>query len=241
MQLDMNYWNRLKAPAVEGDVPSINDAFHSGSFTDEQKLDLARLLLAGRLRIMDEERSGQLNDAIAIFNHDFAVEELFFTEYTQLFNVWRYDYKKFIEAIPYTWAKKAIRAIYVQLGVELDDDEVSKIYHSDCIYSAFFDLIKDTLKDSRYFIPSEKDKWNQFAFTAYFNMYAMFGKLGFNGYSPYIICADIGLLTPPASQWRTAALTEEDYYLINELKTRGRGRAYPTWAQNRFLGRLAKI
>lgn len=241
-KLDMDFWNRKFAPAEPTDLPAINDAFHSeAKFTEQQKEDLARLILAGRVRIPDEERASALNEAIGVFNKDFAVEEFFYTESAQVFCTWRYQYKYYVHALPLAWAQRGIRRIYSQLGVELDDDEVMKIYNSDNIYTAFFELISDTLGTSRYFVTDDKEAWHSFAFVSYFNMWKLFGPMGFNGYSPYVICADIGLLTPPASQWRHAALTEEDLYIIEELTKKARGRAWPTWQQNRFMGKLAKI
>ena len=241
-KLDMDFWDRQKAPVEAADPPAINDAFHAeAKFTEQQKEDLARLILTGRVRIPDETRAGALNEAIGIFNKDFAVEEFFYTESSQVFCTWRYGYKHYVHALPLYWAQRGIRRVYAQLGVELDDEEVMKIYNSDSIYSSFFDLISETLGDTRYFVTDVKEAWHSFAFVSYFNMWKLFGTLGFNGYSPYVICADIGLLTPPASQWRHAALSEEDLRVIEELQTRARGRSYPTWQQNRFMAKLAKI
>lgn len=241
-KLDFKYWSGLKAPPAEADAVAINDAFHSdGKFTEQQKEDLARLILTSRVRIPDETRAAALNEAIGIFNRDFAVEEFFYSESVQVFCTWRYDYTVFAHALPAAWAKRGIRRVYAQLGVELDDEEVMKIYNSDCIYSAFLELISDTLGNFRYFVTNDKEAWHSFAFVSYFNMWKLFGLLGFNGYSPYVICADIGLLTPSASQWRHAALSEEDLCTIEELKARARGRSYPTWQQNRFMAKLAKI
>lgn len=241
-KLDFSDWDRQKAPAEDTDAAAINDALHAeATFTDQQKEDLARLILTSRVRIPDETRAAALNEAIGIFNRDFAVEEFFYAESSQVFCTWRYTYKKYVMALPLSWAQKAIRRIYSQLGVELDNEEVMKIYNSDCVYSAFFELISETLGDSRYFVTNDKEAWHSFAFVSYFNMWKLFGPMGFNGYSPYVICADIGLLTPPASQWRHAALTEEDLCAIEELTTRARGRSYPTWQQNRFMAKLAKL
>ena len=241
-KLDMKYWDSLKAPATGTDAAAINDAFHSeAKFTEQQKEELARLIIAGRVRIPDETRASALNEAIGVFNKDFAVEEFFYTESSQVFCTWRYGYKCFVHALPLYWAQRGIRRVYTQLGVELDDEEVMKIYNSDNVYSSFFDLVSETLGDNRYFVTNDKEAWHSFAFVSYFNMWKLFGPMGFNGYSPYVICADIGLLTPPASQWRHAALTEEDLCTIEELTTRARGRAYPTWQQNRFMAKLAKL
>lgn len=241
-KLNMDFWDRQKAPAEDTDTAAINDAFHSEArFTEQQKEDLARLIIAGRVRIPDEARAAALNEAIGIFNKDFAVEEFFYTESSQVFCTWRYGYKHFVHALPLYWAQRGIRRVYSQLGVELDDEEVMKIYNSDNIYSSFFDLINETLGDNRYFVTNAKEAWHSFAFVSYFNMWKLFGVLGFNGYSPYVICADIGLLTLPASQWRHAALSEEDLCTIEELKTRARGRSYPTWQQDRFMCKLGKI
>lgn len=240
-KLDIKYWNSLKAPAVDTDAVAINDAFHSDKFTEQQKEDLARLIITSRVRIPDEKRSAELNAAVGIFNREFAVEEFFYAEYIQVFNTWRYDYKKYVHALPLFWAQRAIRRVYSQLGVELDDEEIMKIYNSDNIYSAFFDLISETLSNSRYFVTDAKEAWHSFTFVSYFNMWKLFGPMGFNGYSPYVICADIGLLTPPASQWKHAALAEEDLAIIEELTTRARGRRWPTWQQNKFMGKLGKI
>lgn len=240
-KLDMDFWDRQKAPVEAADLPAINDAFHSEKFTEQQKEDLARLILTSRVRIPDEERASALNEAIGIFNRDFAVEEFFYTEALQLFCTWRYGYKHLVHALPLAWAQRGIRRVYSQLGVELDDEEVMKIYNSDNIYSSFFELIAETLGKERYFVTDDREAWHSFAFVSYFNMWKLFGPMGFNGYSPYVICADIGLLTPPASQWRHAALTEEDLCIIEELTTRAKGRSWPTWQQNRFMGKLGKI
>lgn len=240
-KIDMDFWNRQKAPVEAADLPAINDAFHSDKFTEQQKEDLARLILASRVRIPDEQRASSLSEAIGIFNKDFAVEEFFYAESAQVFCTWRYGYKNYAHALPLAWAQRGIRRIYSQLGVELDDDEVMTIYNSDSIYSAFFELIAETLKDNRYFVTDDREAWHSFAFVSYFNMWKLFGPMGFNGYSPYVICADIGLLTPPASQWKHAALTAEDLFVIEELTTRARGRSLPTWQQNRFMAKLAKL
>lgn len=241
-KIGIEYWNSLKAPAEETDATVINDALHAeATFTDQQKEDLARLILTSRVRILDAERAAALNVAIGIFNKDYAVEEFFYVESNQVFCTWRYDYKKYVHALPLSWARRAIRSVYTQLGVELDDEELMKIYNSDCIYSAFFDLISETLSNSRYFVTDNKEAWHSFAFVSYFNMWKLFGPMGFNGYSPYVICADIGLLTPPASQWRHAALTEADLVVIDELTKRARGRRWSTWQQNRFMAKLGKI
>lgn len=238
-KINFAYWDKLKAKPEEHDAVAINDAFKSSYFSESQKVDLAELILASRIRIMDEERMNQLNDAISKFEQQFAVEEFFYTESAFLVNTWRYSYREYVEAIPFAWAKKAIKQIYSRLGIELDDDEVLKVYNSDNIYSAFLELLSETLGNNLYIKADDVEHWSSFVFVSYFNLWHFFDVLGFNGYSPYTIIADIGILTPPASNWKYVALTEEHLYTIDELKSRSRGRSFPTWQQNRFLGILA--
>lgn len=240
-KLDMKYWDSLKAAPCKMDSDAIANAFASHSFTDQQKADLAQLILASRMRVTDENRAAELNDAVAIFNHDFAIEEFFYTEYTQLYCTWRYSFKEYSRALPLAWAMEGIRQIYSQLGVTLDDEEVMKVYNSDNVYSAFFELLSETMKDNRYIVPTDNENWNSFAFVSYFNMWKIFGVLGFAGYSPYVLCADIGLLTPPASHWHYACFDEAELKAIDELRSRARGRRYPTYHQNRFMGLLGRI
>ena len=240
-KIDIKYWDALKAPAEDMDIVAIGNAFDSDELTDSQKEILAQLILASRVRLPDGEQSEDLNTAIGIFNSKFAVEEFFYAEFANLYCTWRYDYRKYVRALPVHWARRAIKRIYFRLGVELDEAEVMSVYNSDCIYSAFFDLIKDTLKGGRYFAVSNKDRWSSFAFVAYFNMWNMFGPLGFNGYSPYVICSDIGVISPPASHWKLEALTDEEAARVQELQIKGRGRKWPTWQQNRFMAEVTKI
>ena len=237
-KINFAYWDKLKAKPDEHDAAAIRDAFNSSCFSESQKVDLAELILASRIRIMDEDRMDQLNDAIGKFEQQFAVEEFFYTESAFLVNTWRYSYREYAEAIPFAWAKKAIEQIYSRLGVELDDEEVLKVYNSDNIYSAFLELLSETLGNNLYIKADDVEHWSSFVFVSYFNLWHFFGVLGFNGYSPYTIIADIGILTPPASSWKYVALTEEHLYTIDELKSRSRGRSFPTWQQNRFLGIL---
>ena len=240
-KINMSYWDNLKAKPDEHDVIAINDAFTSSLFTDSQKTDLAELILASRIRIMDEERFDALNVAVGQFNQQFAVEEFFYAESNYVFFFFFYSYKDYVHAIPLKGAKAGINQIYTRLGVELDDSEIMLIYNSSNIYSAFFDLISENLGNNLYIKTDNPESWNSFVFVSYFNMWHFFGVLGFNGYSPYTIIADIGILTPPASTWKFVALTAEYFYCIEELQSRGRGRQYPTFEQNCFIGKLANI
>lgn len=240
-KLDIDYWNSLKAPALSTDATAIAEGLHQTMFTDWQKEKLAELLLTSRVRLVEDEEISQMNDAIGKFNRDCAVEQLFYTESEQVFCTWRYSYKMFAEAIPHHWAVKAVIGIYNRLGVELDKDEIEVVLKDEHIYKAFFDLLAEAMGKDKYIYPNDKESWNSFAFTAYFNLWHIFGVMGFNGYSPYIVCGDIGILCPPASNWGYQEFDEEQKEAIEELKIRGRGRAYPTWQQNRFLGLIAKI
>lgn len=240
-KLDINYWNSLKAPADATDAAAISESLHKTMFTDWQKEKLAELLLTSRIRLTAEKEIEQMNEAIGMFNRDCAVEQMFYTESEQVFCTWRYSYKMFAEAIPHHWAVKAVRSIYNRLGVLLDKDDVEVVLKDEHIYAAFFDLLAEAMGKDKYIYPNDKESWNSFAFTAYFNMWHLFGIMGFNGYSPYTICGDIGILCPPASNWGYQELDEEQKEAIAELTIRGRGRSYPTWQQNRFLGLIAKI
>lgn len=240
-KLDIDYWNRLKAPADDADAPAISEGLHSTMFIDWQKEKLAELLLTSRIRLTEEEEINQMNEAIGKFNRDCAVEQLFYTESEQVFCTWRYTYKVFANAIPDHWALIAVRNIYNRLGIELDKEEVNNVLKSNFIYSALFDLIAETMGKDKYIYPNDKESWNSFAFTAYFNLWHIFGVMGFNGYSPYTICSDLGILCPPPSNWGYQEFDEEQKEAIEELTIRGRGRSYPTWQQNRFLGLIARI
>lgn len=241
-KLDIKYWDSLKASPEDSDLVAIKDAFNAEWAADNGAKDiLAELILTSYLRVADEEAQDSLNKAIGVFNEKFAVEELFYVSSLQVFCTWRYNYKLFVHALPIGYAKRAIQRIYTRLGVELDDEEIMKVYNSDNVYSAFFELLAETMKDNRYIVTEDKESWLSFAFGAYFNMWHIFGPLGFNGYSPYVICADIGLLSLPASHWKYACFTEEELDCIEELRTRGRGRRWPTFQQNRFMCKLGKI
>lgn len=240
-KLDINYWNSLKAPPDPADAAAISEGLHKTMFTDWQKVKLAELLLTSRMRLTDESEIEQMNEAIGMFNRDCAVEQLFYTESEQVFCTWRYSYKVFADAIPKHRAEQAVHNIYARLGIELDTDGAKEVLASPFVYSALFDLLADAMGKDKYIYPNDKESWLSFAFTAYFNLWHLFGIMGFNGYSPYVICGDIGILCPPASNWGYQELNEEQKEAIEELKIRGRGRNYPTWQQNRFLGLIAKI
>ena len=189
-KLDMKYWDSLKTSPEDSDLAAIKDAFNTEWPANNDTKDiLAELILTSYLRVTDEEAQDSLNRAIGIFNEKFAVEELFYVASLQVFCTWRYNYKLFVHAIPIGYAKRAIQNIYARLGVELDDEEVMKVYNSDNIYSAFFELLAETMKDNRYIVTEDKESWLSFAFGAYFNMWHIFGPLGFNGYSLFLLRA----------------------------------------------------
>lgn len=240
-KLDIDYWSKRMAPAENEDILAISEGLNQMIFTDWQKEKLAELLLASRLRLVNEEETEQMHEAIGKFNRDCAVEQLFYTESDHVFCVWRYDFKKYAQAIPKRWAIKGVKNIYDRLGVELDKEGIEWVLNSKHIYEAFFGLIEDTMGDDKFIYPNDTESWSSFAFTAYFNMWHIFGVMGFNGYSPYVICADIGLLCPPSCSWGFKEFNEEQKEAIEELKIRGRGRSYPTWQQDRFMGLIAKI
>lgn len=240
-KINTSFWDNLKAKPDEQDALVINDAFSSNLFTDSQKTDLAELILAGRIRIMDDARAYSLNEAIGIFQQNFSSEEFFYMESVFVNCTWRYSFKDYAKAIPYKWAKAGISQIYNRLGIKLTEDEIINIYNSSNIYSDFFDLIKTTLDNNKYIMCPDPTNAKAFVFASYFNMWHFFGIMGFNGYSPYTICADIGVLSVPASDWRFIALPEGAAEAIEELNIRARGKKYPTLQQNQFLAKLAKI
>lgn len=240
-KLDIKYWNSLKAPAESVDIVAITEGFSKAAFTDWQKEKLAELLLTSRLRLVNDEEIEQMHEAIGKFNRDCAVEQLFYTESDSVFCTWRYDFKQFAKAIPQRWAVKGVRNIYDRLGIKLDDEDVEWVFNSEHIYAALFELIADAMGDDKFIYPNDTESWSSFAFTAYFNLWHIFGVMGFNGYSPYVICGDIGLLCPPACSWGYKEFNEEQKEAIEELKIRARGRSCSTWQQDRFLGLIAKI
>ena len=244
--LDLKYWeNKLDKPAPH-DLEAINDAFKEygterRNMTDDEKLVLAELLLSSCMRFADDDRGDLINAAVAKFDQGFAVEPMFYAHEGQLYRVWRYSYKDYAKAIPVVWAKKAINSIYTRLGVELDDEEVDKVYKSDFLYSAFFELVKETLTDRAYFTIDCKEDFRLFEQISWFNMWHFFGKMGFEGLSPYEVLADIGVVTPPSSQWKVVSLSERHCYQLDEIRSRTRGRDYPSAYENVFLIDLAGV
>lgn len=244
--LDLKYWeNKLDKPAPH-DLEAINDAFKEygterRNMTDDEKLVLAELLLSSCMRFADDAKGDLINSAVAKFDQGFAVENMFIAHEGQLYRVWRYSYKDFVKAIPVVWAKKAIDSIYTRLGVELDDEEIEKVYNSDFLYSSFFELVKETLSDRAYFTIDCKENFILFSEISWFNMWHLFGKMGFEGLSPFEVLADIGVVTPPSSQWKVVSFTELQLYSLEEIKSRTRGREYPSAYENVFLINLAGV
>ena len=241
VKLNMDYWNKKFAPADPMDATAITTAFSSGAYNKQEKVILAQLLLASRLRVVAEEEQDKVSELIGRFNKDFAIEEMFYPESQFMWCTWRYSYRLYADALPLDCALEAIKNIYNRMGVELDDEGAQEVYRSENLYDVFLDLIAEALGKDKYIVADTVKQWNSFAFVAYFNMWHLFGVLGFNGYSPYVVCADLGILSPPSSQWKLALLTEEYRYSIDELKARARGRCCPTWQQNRFMGVLAEL
>lgn len=240
-KIDITYWNKKFSPADPLDGTAIKNAYLSGLFDDKEKVVLAELLLATRKRVMTDEEQEMISAIAGKFNKNCAVEEMFYSESPFMWCTWRYNYRMYADAVPLEWALKAIKNIYFRLGVELDDEGAKEVYMSDNLYDVFFDLIAEALGNDKYIVADTTKQWNSFAFVAYFNMWHLFGVLGFNGYSPYTICADLGVLSPPSSQWKFAKMTDAIQYNVHELKVRGRGRSYPTWQQNRLMGVLAEL
>lgn len=241
-KINAKYWSDKWTKPTDMDLAAIEDAFRTGSLTDEQKEIFAELLLSGRIRDdLDMSRGEDISDVMAIFNREYAVEELIYTESEYVFTLWRYSFPDYAKTIPLKFTRIALKKIYHRLGVEIDDNDVSRIISSGFVYSDFFDLIIETMGDSKYIICDDPAKWNSFAFTAYFNMYKFFGVMGFNGYSPFQICSDIGILCIPASNWKFIALPKNVAGKIQELNYKAQGRSFPTWQQNKFLGELAEI
>ena len=239
VNLNLEYWvNKIDKPCPT-DLVAINDAFkeyyEKKNMSDNEKLILAEVLLASCIRFNDEERGDTINQVVAKFDRYFAVEPMFYATENQTFHVWRYSYTDYVKAIPKYWSERAIRSIYERLGVELDDEEVQKIYNSDSLYGAFFSLVKETLSNNAYFKVDCTESFKLFAQVSYFNMWHLFGKLGFEGMSPFDVFAGIGIVTPPSSQWKTVALSEGALNAIAEIKSRMRGRGYPSGLENSLL------
>ena len=238
--LNLDYWNSRFNKPFEYDLAAINDAFKEypkdrRDLTEDEKLVLAELLLQSCMRFATDERGDLINRTVAKFERFFAGESLFYAAEGQMYYVWRYSYRDFVQSIPKTWAKKAIQSIYHRLGVEIDDEETEAIYASDFIYGAYFELIKSTLKDRSYIKANCEINYRVFSQVCFFNMWHLFGKLGFEGLSPYQIMADIGEVTPPASQWSFPYLSAAQRTALEEIKRCCRKRVYPTSRETIFL------
>jgi hypothetical protein len=246
IMLDLAYWERKMDRPNEFDMAAINDAFKEHgterrNMFDNEKLVLAEILLASCMRFNDDERGDLINRTVAKFDQFFAVEPMFYAHEGQIYRTWRYSYKDFVAAIPDVWAKKAISSIYTRLGVELDEEEINKVYNSDFLYSAFFELVADTLSARNYFTMDCGNDFRLFEQLSYFNMWHLFGKMGFEGLSPYEVFADIGVVTPPSSRWSIEVLSEEQMIRLNDIKSRTRGRDYPSALENTLLIDLAGV
>jgi hypothetical protein len=246
VRLDLAYWENKMDKPNEFDLAAINDAFkeyknEKRNMTDAEKQVLAELLLASRIRFNNDTTGDIINSAVAKFDQFFAVESMFITQEGQIYKTWRYSYKAFVKALPKIWAERAIRSIYERLGVVLDDEEVQKVYNSNFLYSSFFELVKETLSNNAYFTADCKEDFRLFEQLSWFNMWNLFDKMGFEGLSPYEVLADIGVVTPPSSQWRAVALSDAHLYRLEEVKRRTRGRDYPSGYENVLLIDLAGI
>lgn len=246
-KLNLEYWNAKFDKPFEHDMAAINAAFkeygkdEKKDLTDDEKLVLAELLLQSCMRFDTQERGDLINSAVAKYENFFAGESLVYAEEEQMYRLWRYSYSDFVKAIPVVWAKKAIEAIYTRLGVSLDDAEIEQIYNSDFVYRSYFDLIKSTLKDRSYIKANCDINYRVFAQVCFFNMWHLFGKMGFEGISPYQVLADIGVLTPPASQWSFPFLVSSQRAELEEIKSCCGRHTYPTARENVFLINLAEV
>jgi hypothetical protein len=244
MKLGIEYWNKKWDKPLDTDVAAISDAFSSsGVFTNEDKVKFAEILLQGRYRsaVSDDDEGGYISELCWKFNANYAVEELIYSESEYVLMLWRYDFAQIFKAIPLQIAKQALRNIYSRLGMTIEDKDISRIFRQDFVYQALFDLIAENLGDNKYVFCDDPALWHTFAFGAWFNMWKFFDVMGFNGYSPYTICGDIGILCPKACDWKFVALPKGSLEAVKELNNLARGRDFPTWKQNAFLGKLAKI
>lgn len=244
MKLGIEYWNKKWDEPLDTDLAAISDAFSaSGVFTNEDKVKFAEILLQGRYRsaVSDNDEGDYISELCWKFNANYAVEELIYSESEYVLMLWRYDFAQIFKAIPLQIAKEALKNIYSRLGMTIEDKDMSRIFRQDFVYQALFDLIAENLGDNKYVFCDDPAGWHTFAFGAWFNMWRMFGIMGFNGYSPYTICGDIGILCPKACDWKFVALPKGSLETIKELNNLARGRDFPTWKQNAFLGKLAKI
>ena len=245
MKLGLLYWKDKWTAPTELDLKSIADCYIGDSMTEEERLAFTVLLLQGTVRFPDTpEGSAQMDllvTATGKYELNFSCEELSYIENPWVMTLWRYSFKEFVKVIPIGYAKKAVTVIYKRLGIELNDAEIMKVLNSDFIYSDFFDTLKITLGCNKYIMCPDPTKVSAFVFASYFNMYHIFGILGFNGYSPYVICRDIGIISVPANDWRYIAFPEGALEAIEELGFNARKLSYPTVQQNQFLAKLAKI
>lgn len=246
VNLNLEYWERKMDKPNPVDLVAINDAFKEypherRDLNDEEKQVLAELLLASCVRFNTNAAGDVINSVVAKFDQGFAVEPLFYACEGQFYRTWRYSYTDFVKAIPKYWSERAIRGIYERLGVELDDEEVHKIYHSNFLYSSFFALVKETLSDRAYFTIDCKENFRLFEQISFFNMWHLFGKMGFEGLSPFDVLADIGVLTPPSSQWKSVSFTQLQLRRLEEIRWRTRGRDYPSCYESAFLIDLSGV
>lgn len=244
MRLGITYWNKKWDKPLDTDLAAIHDAFCMNStFTDEDKVKFAEVLLQGRYRTShtNDSEGDYISELCRKFNANHAVEELIYAKSVYVLMLWRYDFAQIFNAIPLQFAKQALKNIYNRLGIVIEDKDIPRLLEQDFVYQVLFDLIAENLGSNKYVFCDDPAGWHTFAFGAWFNMWKFFGIMGFNGYSPYTICGDIGILCPKASDWKFVALPKGSLETIKELNDLARGRSFPTWRQNAFLGKLAKI
>ena len=245
MKLNIEYWNKKWAEPTELDLKAIADCYIGELMTEEEKLSLTVLFLQGSVRFPDTEEGDRqmetLLSACEKYENHFSPEEMTYLESNWVITMWRYSYKEFMQVIPIYYKKGAVKTIYKRLGVELNDAEVIRVIESDFVYSDFLDTLTKALGRSKYIICPDPTKVSAFVFAAYFNMWYFFGILGFNGYSPYTVCRDIGVISVSANDWRFVALPEGAPEVIDELCHNTRKLSYPTMQQKQFIAKLAKI
>lgn len=245
MKLNIDFWNKKWAEPTELDLKAIADCYITDTLTEAQKLSLTVLFLQGSVRVPDTEEGDQLMttlaSACALYEKNYSPEEMTCLESSWVMTMWRYSYKEFVKVIPIYYKKEAVKAIYKRLGVELNDAEVMRVLESNFIYSDFFNMLGIVLGRNKYIMCPDPTSVRAFVVASYFNMWHFFGIMGFNGYSPYVICRDIGVISVPANDWRFVALPEGTPEVIDELCHNARKLSYPTMQQEQLIARLAKI
>lgn len=230
MLLTFSYWNGKNDLMIETDLQALHDFFMADDtkgLTEEIKEDVAITLLQnGFYTHGNIEAYERVLHAVNMFDVNFAVNQLFYTNRQGEINLWRYEYRKLIdEAIPALYTRRAVVKIYKRLGLDLSQEDSTKVMQSSNLYTEYIKFLKEEC-NGRYIVPQTGDFKEHLSSAAYLNMYFLFGKLGFMGENPYKRFALIGDECPANFIYKP--MDKKVAASVEDAKARSRGRDYPT-------------